>query len=206
MKKGVTIMQIKNLEIKDFKAIKELKMNSKKVNVLVGSIGTGKTSTLDALRYLLTGDVPSRPVRSGAENASVRAEIFGIPFERTYGIKSTVKLNGKVTTQKSVKELIESRTHITLDTIKIATTSKFLSAMSSGELSNYLVNNNLIPAEIDFHTLKDLCEMSNQVETVTQKSVEPEKRRSLVSLRGVYVIRPNRRNRQRKHRRILQAI
>jgi len=164
MKKGVTIMQIKNLEIKDFKAIKELKMNSKKVNVVVGSIGTGKTSTLDALRYLLTGDVPSRPVRSGAENASVRAEIFGIPFERTYGIKSTVKLNGKVTTQKSVKELIESRTHITLDTIKIATTSKFLSAMSSGELSNYLVNNNLIPAEIDFNILKNLCEMSKPVE------------------------------------------
>jgi len=44
------------------------------------------------------------------------------------------------------------------------------------------------------------------VESASQKSMEPEKRRYLVSLRGVYVIRSNRRNRQRKHRRILQAI
>ena len=39
----------KNLEIKNFKSIKELKLNTKKVNLLIGKPNVGKSNILEAL-------------------------------------------------------------------------------------------------------------------------------------------------------------
>ncbi len=160
-------MQINNLKITNFRTIESLSFNPGKVNVIIGHNGAGKSSTLEAISYLLTNKVGNNPIREGAALTTVEAEVMGTPFLRRYKTTgSTVKMNGKMTTQKSVQEWIESETGITADTIRVATSSGMLASMNSRELSAYLINNNLIPAEIDMDVLKMLCTISPEVEAI----------------------------------------
>lgn len=163
-------MQIKNLKIENFKGIEKYECSDiKRCTAFVGSNGKGKTSILDAFRTVITGNAPNIPVRTGCSHAIISADICGYNIERKFGSKNSVRLNGKVTTQKSVDKLLSEETHATVDTMEIATSSKVLAALNAGELSDYLVNNGLIPAEITVEDLIALCTMSQDAEIEIRK-------------------------------------
>ncbi|MBQ7818390.1 MAG: AAA family ATPase [Bacteroidales bacterium] len=158
-------MQISNIKIENFKGIENYSLEDVKQCVaIVGSNGKGKSSILQAVRAIITGNTPPTPVRSGADKAIVSANICGENIERRFGSKNTVKFNGKTTTQKSVEQFLEAITNVTSDTMEIATSSNILAAMSAGNLSNYLVTNGLIPAVISIDDLLSLCTVSPDAE------------------------------------------
>jgi len=88
-------MQIQNILIQNFKSIKSFSLSPKKVTMLVGHNGTGKSSVLEAVRYLLTGECPESPVASGetslASNNSAE-EATGLRRSRS---NQMINLNGK---------------------------------------------------------------------------------------------------------------
>ena len=154
-------MLIKQFKVKNFKSLRSFELDDPaKVNVIVGKNGAGKSSVLESLRFLLTGELPSIPITAGENLCTVSADYLGISVERSFGKKATIKLNGKSTTQKSAMQIITDELGCTADTLKLATSADMLSAMSAGDFSNYLISNNLIPAEIDFDTLSSLCTVS----------------------------------------------
>lgn len=157
-------MQLENLRIENFRTIKESTVEPAKINVITGPNGAGKSSTLEAISFLLTGKAGANAVRDGETSATVEGVVMGTPLLRKAGSKTSVKLNGKTTTQKSVQQWIEDSVGVTLDTIRIATSSGMLAAMNSRELAAYLISNNLIPAEIDMDTIRLLCTLSPEVE------------------------------------------
>lgn len=153
-------MRLNDLRIKNFKTIAEQHISPAPLNVIIGPNGSGKSSTLDALSFLLTGKTGNNPVREGAECAEIECEVMGTLLQRKISGRGSVKLNGKTTTQKSVQQWLEDATGITADTLRIATSSGMLAAMNSRELSEYLITNNLIPAEVDLNTVEALCDIS----------------------------------------------
>lgn len=157
-------MQLNNLIINNFRTIERQAFDPGKINVITGANGSGKSSTLEAISFLLTGKVGPNAIREGASCAEVEGVLMGSPLYRKMGAKTSVRMNGKATTQKSVQQWIESGSGITSDTIRIATSSGMLASMNCKELSEYLINNNLIPAEIDMTTLKMLCTISAEAE------------------------------------------
>jgi len=158
-------MQIQNILIQNFKSIKSFSLSPKKVTMLVGHNGTGKSSVLEAVRYLLTGECPESPVASGETRATVEGEFLGVSVYRGTGDKTVMKLNGKNTTQKAVTKMMEDALGCTMDTIKVSTSANVLAAMNAGQLSDYLVNNKLIPAEIDLDLLYSLCPVTENGKT-----------------------------------------
>ena len=153
-------MKLNGLTIKNFRTITEKSIAPAKLNVIVGPNGSGKSSTLEALSFLLTGKSGPNPVREGAECAEVECEVMGTLLQRKYSARGAVRLNGKATTQKSVQQWIEDSTGVTVDTLRVATSSGMLAAMNSRELAEYMISNNLIPAEVDLDTIDKLCTIS----------------------------------------------
>lgn len=153
-------MKLNGLTIKNFRTITEKSIAPAKLNVIVGPNGSGKSSTLEALSFLLTGKSGPNPVREGAECAEVECEVMGTLLQRKYSARGAVRLNGKATTQKSVQQWIEDSTGVTVDTLRVATSSGLLAAMNSRELAEYMISNNLIPAEVDLDTIDKLCTIS----------------------------------------------
>ena len=157
-------MQLSNVRITNFRTIEDVAIDPGKVNVITGANGSGKSSTLEAISFLLTGKAGTNAVREGATCAEVSGDLMGSPIYRKIGSKATVKMNGKATTQKSVQQWIETGSGITMDTIRIATSSGMLASMNGKEFAEYLINNNLIPVEIDMTTLKMFCSISPEAE------------------------------------------
>ena len=153
-------MKLNGLTIKNFRTITEKSIAPAKLNVIVGPNGSGKSSTLEALSFLLTGKSGPNPVQEGAECAEVECEVMGTLLQRKYSARGAVRLNGKATTQKSVQQWIEDSTGVTVDTLRVATSSGLLAAMNSRELAEYMISNNLIPAEVDLDTIDKLCTIS----------------------------------------------
>lgn len=153
-------MELKNIQVTNFRTIEDQSLNPGKISVLIGPNGSGKSSMLEAISFLLTGKVGSRAPREGTAFAEVSADVMGVPLYRRAGVKSTVKMNGKATTQKSVQQWIENSAGITTDTLRVATSSGMLAAMNSREFSEFLITNKLIPAEIDMDTMTMLCSVT----------------------------------------------
>lgn len=166
-------MKLNDLTIKNFRTITEQSFSPAKLNVIIGPNGSGKSSTLEALSFLLTGKSGPNPVREGAECAEVECEVMGTLLQRKFSARSAVKLNGKATTQKSVQQWIEDSTGVTVDTLRVATSSGLLAAMNSRELSEYMISNNLIPAEVDLDTIDKLCTISPEAMTELSMLLPP---------------------------------
>ena len=155
-------MELKNLQVVNFRSIEAKSFDPGKVNVIYGPNGSGKSSILEAISFLLTGKAGTNIVKEGAVSAEVSAEVMGVPIYRKGGAKTGVKMAGKTTTAKSLNQFFESAIGATPDTLRVASSSGMLAAMNSRELSTFLVNNNLIPVDIDLEVITMLCSVTPQ--------------------------------------------
>ncbi len=160
MKGALNYMQIEKLEITNFKGIDSTVVIPQKINVFMGHNGAGKSSRLDALRYVLTGNLPDCPVKYGADTASVTASIDGVEISRSVGKKTGVFVAGKNTTKKSLHEFLNKKYGITSEVIKVITSGELLEQMKSGEFGKFLVQNNIIPLELDMEKLQKIYRFS----------------------------------------------
>ena len=160
-------MRIDQIKIQDFKNISNSTFCPGQITAFVGSNGTGKTSWMEAFRYLLTGEAPENPIQDGKTQAVVEGDIkpIGSLVRKITEKGTSVRLNGSSTTAKSVNELMEDAFKVKPMTAKVMTSSKLLMSMKAGELSEFLVNSGTIPVSIDLTKLKSLCAVSKEAET-----------------------------------------
>lgn len=160
-------MRIDQIKIQDFKNISNSTFCPGQITAFVGSNGAGKTSWMEAFRYLLTGEAPENPIQDGKTQAVVEGDIkpIGSLVRKITEKGTSVRLNGSSTTAKSVNELMEDAFKVKPMTAKVMTSSKLLMSMKAGELSEFLVNSGTIPVSIDLTKLKSLCAVSKEAET-----------------------------------------
>lgn len=111
-------MYVSKMKAIDFKGVKRFEHNFVKNRpvILTGKNGAGKTSIIQAFRYGLTGEAPSSPINSDANDMLVSLELTDetgekAPFTLDRGIKRPnkgfVSILGKTTTGTSEKKFME---------------------------------------------------------------------------------------------------
>ena len=144
-------MKIKKLVAENFKSYDKLVFEPQKVTyAIVGKNGAGKTSTQQAIRYALTGDVPDDAVKAGQDQLEVNVLLAnGVDFTRTKSNTrgSKVKLNGKTTTGKMLTEYFQELIDVPMEAIKLASSAELVEHLKPDEFGEFIMHNT--PEELD---------------------------------------------------------
>ena len=153
-------MKIKRIIISNFKSLKDLWYTpTNKVAVLCGQNGTGKTSTMEGIRFGLTGDAPDNCINYDAGEASVEItfEKDELTVSRTKYIDKPTKcrVHGKVTAAKNLDQAILNNTGLARESLKVATSQDVLASLRPDALGAFLMS--YVPEEADFDTIVKLA-------------------------------------------------
>ena len=119
-------MEATNIKIKNFKGIDDWDMDLKRITLLFGENGKGKTSLLEAFRSVLTGSVPVCAVRAGETEANVSLN-FDTGDSLSINITDTGSSHyscGKKITKKVATELREKILSLPVDVVETLLGSK----------------------------------------------------------------------------------
>lgn len=131
-------MKVDGITIKNFKGIEEMTHRfNKKVTVLSGHVGAGKTSFMQAYRFGLTGETPALPIHAGRSSSIVTMDCGEeMCIERTIDRpnKKGTKILGRKVGVGASEEYISETTNVSNDIMKIVTSSEVLQALKPDEL------------------------------------------------------------------------
>ena len=153
-------MKIKGITITDFKGIKGTRKYNleNKINAFWGNNGIGKTSTIDAIKFALTGAYPKNPIHMGRNTATVQISIDNEVISRTIvsnngtNFSTSATLNGKNISITKLNDYLKEKTGIDVKNIRTLTSSELISALSK-ELGSFFMS--YIPDEV---TREDVIE------------------------------------------------
>lgn len=153
-------MQIQSIEMKNFKQTESRTLHPAKFNVLIGPNGSGKTTVLEAVKCGLNGKPPADHIKAGTAGGYLTMDVTGLGvIERKWsGGKSTTKLNGRTTTQKSIIEMIQTQFGFSSKTTDIMSSSEVVENLFGKEFAQYLLD--FLKNDMDFDKLVALCEAS----------------------------------------------
>lgn len=143
-------MKISVLNIKNFRGIEEISITPKHLNVFTGPCGTGKTSILRAINFAITGEIKNEDIRKNQKMTEVELiweDGSSLKRSRSNG-KTTVKCNGKTTSQKSLNEFIKQKLGTSVANYEAVCNADFFTAINKNDLSNLFQS--ILPVTIDF--------------------------------------------------------
>lgn len=154
-------LKINKLTIEGFKCFeKETVISFNEITkILLGHNGCGKTSIIEAIRFVLTGEFPVDGINYLTEKAFVKADFDTMSIARlkSFG-KTTVYLNDSQVTNKELDAVVETTFGLPKQSLKICTSSEVLANLSSADLGNFLKT--YIPEEMTedilFSYIKDI--------------------------------------------------
>lgn len=168
VRQGGIKMKINKLTISNFKGIAgTVEFTMPKIAAIVGKNGIGKTSTIEAIKFALTGDEPEGEIiHHGTEAAYVTIElddpIDGMTHEFTrkkfLNKPSKFLIDGKTTTAKALNEKLEQCIGISLDKVKILASSEIVAAMKPQEFLNFILQ--YIPEKLKLVDVMELVSES----------------------------------------------
>lgn len=147
-------MQINNIEIQNWKGIEDISLKPEKINAILGSNGSGKSSLIEAVKCLVSGDTPANHMKAGASTTSIIGDIKDVGvIERTWraGKPATTRLNGKTTTQKSIAQTLEALCGLSAKTTAMMSSTDILEGMFGDELVQYLLS--FLKSDMDIEKL-----------------------------------------------------
>ena len=147
-------MQINNIEIRNWKGIEDISLKPEKINAILGSNGSGKSSLIEAVKCLVSGDTPANHMKAGASTTSIIGDIKDVgTIERTWraGKPATTRLNGKATTQKSIAQTLEALCGLSAKTTAMMSSTDILESMFGDELIQYLLS--FLKSDMDIEKL-----------------------------------------------------
>lgn len=167
-------MNFKNICIENFGGISHLETVPKRVNVIIGPNGHGKTTFLKAIKYGLVGSqTRSELIKDGTDKAEVSLDIDSLVIRSVNTDKgASVYLNKKKTTRKSIVELLQTEYGGTKEAMQFLTSSEVFEKASSSEFTEFLLNSGFIPLNIDIAMLLRLVKETE----VIDESIEEELR------------------------------
>lgn len=149
-------MKLKKIVAENFKSYDRLVFEpQKKTYAIVGKNGAGKTSTQQAIRYALTGEISEDAIKIGQDQLEVSVLLNnGTDFSRTksHTRPSKIKLNGKTTTGKMLAQYLETHFDLPLDAIKIASSAELIENLKPEEFGDFIMK--YTTEELDVEIIK----------------------------------------------------
>jgi len=166
-------MKVDGITIKNFKGIEDMTHRfDKKVTVLSGPVGAGKTSFMQAFRYGLTGEAPTLPISSGKSSLIVTMDCGEeMCIERTIANpnKRATKILGRKVGVGASEEYIAETTNVSNDIMKIVTSSEVLQALKPDELGTIFLEQSK-----EKWTMDDLLECLNNLNIKERTALDKE--------------------------------
>lgn len=137
-------MKFKEITIENFKGTPDRTYKLEEMNILIGENGAGKTSFMNAVRFLLNGKLPPDPIRHGKEYLHVSAILDDgqdTKIERFVYCPDTYRVNGEtVTSRQFTGKVAESRTAARPDEglVILQHTNSFFRGQNSDTLWGFL--------------------------------------------------------------------
>lgn len=140
-------MEMKTIEIYGFEGITKSILYPQKINLLLGENGAGKSSTLRAIRYALTGEHGDHFINMHVASCRVVIEFTNgiiISRETTPNAKGAMvtkcRMNGKATTAKSITEFLTQEGYDSAS-LKLMTAGDIANALPDSEgLAEYILS------------------------------------------------------------------
>lgn len=154
----------KQIRIQNYKNISDYSYTpDSKIAVIVGPNGKGKTSIKEAIIGAFTGVFPNNCIKEGQDTMIITvylddSTMFSRSFSRT--APSQVKLNGRVTTAKSLQEFLENKLHMSKRDISYSISEDIVKNLKSTELGDFLISH--IPEETDTETVVGYCKNADE--------------------------------------------
>lgn len=148
-------MDFNYIEINNFQGIESLKISpTKKISVVIGENGKGKSSLLKAIRYGFTGEAPANFIKKGKNFASVAIKLkSGDFFERVKDNRGQkITLNGSSVSNKNLMESLEKLSGASKNAMKIISSKEVFEKLKPDELSSFLLQ--FIPERLDISRLE----------------------------------------------------
>lgn len=132
---------IKKIEIRWFRCIEQLDIDVKKINMFVGYNGAGKSSTLAAIRFALTGKAKKDDIKNGHNKCGIRVIFDDNTFFTRYITESGISAdcNGKKTTLKSLNEYIEMKLGMKMTDIEMMLGEEYYTDINMASLLMSLI-------------------------------------------------------------------
>lgn len=144
-------MKIKVIDAENFKQHINIEIPMDKKNLAyVGVNGAGKTSVLEIIKYALTGDMPKEAINSDYDYMRAATVLQdGTMFERRAFVKSPSKVlvNGKNATAKGLNSLLQEKTGVSTDTMKVVTSGEVFENMKPDQFGKFILS--YIPEKLD---------------------------------------------------------
>lgn len=150
-------MKIAKIIINNFRGITTETLLPDKINVLLGHCGTGKSSTMDAIKWGLTGKITKEDIRYDSPEASIKI-IFddGTSIMRTHSAKATNYVNEKVATEKATNEFIENKFGCSISSIEAMCGASFFKSLSKKDLKSFIID--ILPIKASFSKIVELSD------------------------------------------------
>lgn len=150
-------MKIAKIIINNFRGIATETLLPDKINVLLGHCGTGKSSTMDAIKWGLTGKITKEDIRYDSPEASIKI-IFddGTSIMRTQSAKATNYVNEKVATEKATNEFLENKFGCSISSIEAMCGASFFKSLSKKDLKSFIID--ILPIKASFSKIVELSD------------------------------------------------
>lgn len=150
-------MKIAKIIINNFRGITTETLLPDKINVLLGHCGTGKSSTMDAIKWGLTGKITKEDIRYDSPEASIKI-IFddGTSIMRTQSARATNYVNEKVATEKATNEFLENKFGCSISSIEAMCGASFFKSLSKKDLKSFIID--ILPIKASFSKIVELSD------------------------------------------------
>lgn len=150
-------MKIAKIIINNFRGITTETLLPDKINVLLGHCGTGKSSTMDAIKWGLTGKITKEDIRYDSPEASIKI-IFDdeTSIMRTQSAKATNYVNEKVATEKATNEFLENKFGCSISSIEAMCGASFFKSLSKKDLKSFIID--ILPIKASFSKIVELSD------------------------------------------------
>ena len=163
-------MKIDGINIKNFKGIRDLNHRfHNTVTVINGPVGSGKTSLLQALRYGLTGELPTNPIRNGSTSMSVIldcGEDLCVERELARPNKKNIRIVGRKVGVGATEDYIAKYSTVGNEVMKIATSSEALTKLKTYEFGNIFLD-----GSEEKKTVDELIKIFKNIDSKEKKAV-----------------------------------
>lgn len=150
-------MKIAKIIINNFRGITTETLLPDKINVLLGHCGTGKSSTMDAIKWGLTGKITKEDIRYDSPEASIKI-IFDdeTSIMRTQSAKATNYVNEKVAMEKATNEFLENKFGCSISSIEAMCGASFFKSLSKKDLKSFIID--ILPIKASFSKIVELSD------------------------------------------------